>query len=136
MLNGIQNPHQRRITARTMLDLFRLWSATFLDSDRFGVKSGDLLILAAVLVGQLEGRPMNASKLSDYSGIPRPTVVRMLRTMGRRGMIERVDKNGFIASPSMMNTPQAIACAGKARALIVEMGGELSKLDSDAIAPR
>jgi DNA-binding transcriptional ArsR family regulator len=59
------------------------------DQENFGAHAGDLLIRSAVYLGTIEGRPMTAAKLATYVGIPRPTVVRHLRALERRGLVVR-----------------------------------------------
>ena len=47
----------------------------------FGKKPADhslLLIGSAIMVGHAEDRPMNATKISHYVGLPRSTVIRKL----------------------------------------------------------
>lgn len=57
--------------------------------ERYGAQVDDLLIRAAVYLGTVEGRPMTASKLATYVGIPRPTVLRRLHALERRRIVER-----------------------------------------------
>lgn len=57
---------------------------------RFGSRTHLLLIGAAVYTSTIEGRPMTASKLAAFVGMPRPTVIRRLRTLSRLGAVERV----------------------------------------------
>lgn len=56
---------------------------------RFGTQVGDLLVRAGIYLGTIEAQPMTAAKLAAYVGIPRPTVVRRLRALERRGLVER-----------------------------------------------
>lgn len=57
----------------------------------FGTRAGDLLLRSAIYVGTVEGRPLTVAKLATYVGIPRPTVVRRLRELERRGLVVRID---------------------------------------------
>ncbi|MGL3208667.1 helix-turn-helix domain-containing protein [Bradyrhizobium sp. BR 1433] len=56
---------------------------------KFGSHAGDLLIDTAVFIGTVEERPMTATKLANYVGMPRPTVIRRLNILRRRGSVER-----------------------------------------------
>lgn len=56
---------------------------------QFGSRTHLLLIGAAVFLGTIEGRPLTATKLAAFVGMPRATVIRRLRTLCRRGAIER-----------------------------------------------
>ena len=58
----------------------------------FGGKPVDyslLLIGSAVIVGHAENRPMNATKISHYVGLPRSTVIRKLNEFSRTGVVAR-----------------------------------------------
>jgi hypothetical protein len=58
----------------------------------FGDKPADhslLLIGSAVMVGHAEKRPMNATKIAQYIGLPRTTVIRKLNEFLRAGVIAR-----------------------------------------------
>jgi DNA-binding MarR family transcriptional regulator len=57
----------------------------------FGTRASDLLLRSAIYVGTVEGRPLTVAKLATYVGIPRPTVVRRLRALERRGLVVRID---------------------------------------------
>jgi predicted transcriptional regulator len=58
----------------------------------FGKKPADhslLLIGSAIMVGHAENRPMNATKISHYVGLPRSTVIRKLNELLRTGVVAR-----------------------------------------------
>lgn len=56
----------------------------------FGSRLPLLMISAAVYLGTIEGRPMTASKLALFVGMPRASVIRRLGALCRRGAVERV----------------------------------------------
>ena len=85
----IVETQQRAQLTRTILDAMRRFSAGLVPTERFGAHADDLALFAGLLIGTAEGRPMNASKLAHYVGIPRPTVIRKLNALARRGMVER-----------------------------------------------
>lgn len=57
---------------------------------QFGSRVGLLLIGAAVYVGTIEGKPMTASKLADFVGMPRATVIRRLGRLRRLGIVDKI----------------------------------------------
>jgi DNA-binding MarR family transcriptional regulator len=57
--------------------------------EQFGSRTNLLLIGIAIYLGTIEGRPLTASKLAAYVGMPRASVIRRLRTLCRRGAVER-----------------------------------------------
>jgi len=56
-----------------------------------------LIVYGAVLIGHAEGRPMNASKLSHYLGVPRTTVLRKLDELIAKNMVERRENFYFVS---------------------------------------
>jgi len=58
----------------------------------FGKKPADhslLLIGSAIMVGHAEDKPMNATKIAQYIGLPRSTVIRKLNQFLEAGVIAR-----------------------------------------------
>jgi hypothetical protein len=58
----------------------------------FGEKAADhslLLIGTAIMIGHAENRPLNATKIAHYIGMPRSSVVRKLNEFLRAGVIAR-----------------------------------------------
>jgi predicted transcriptional regulator len=67
----------------------------------FGKNPADhslLLIGTAIMVGHAENKPMNATKIAHYVGLPRSTVIRKLNEFLRIGVIVRQD-NVYLLSP-------------------------------------
>lgn len=79
--------------ARLWVELTRQLHATVAPDlqDQFGSRVPLLLIGAAVYLSTVEGRPMTASKLADYVGMPRATVIRRLDMLRRLGVVERIN---------------------------------------------
>lgn len=77
----------------------RALSWALLKQRRFASNAPDALLLAAVAIGDLEGRPMGAYKLSAYVGMPRGTVIRRLAAMMRAGLVERDDRRRYVLTP-------------------------------------
>jgi predicted transcriptional regulator len=66
----------------------------------FGQKRADhslLLIGAAIMVGHAENKPMNATKIAHYVGLPRSTIVRKLKEFLDSGVITR-EGNAYLLS--------------------------------------
>lgn len=128
MTQKIHNASQRALVARALLDALRAFGAAYLGHKRFGARADELVLLAAVFVGQAEGRPMNASKLADYAGMPRPNVIRKLQALARRGVLERID-SGLYALPACVVNGAAVLRAADAsrkriRSAAAAMGGQ------------
>jgi hypothetical protein len=121
---------ERRIVAKTFIDLTRLMRSVVFED--VPVEPADpssataLLVSAAILIGHVEGRPMNASKLSLYLALPRTTVLRHLRELQRLGVIK--NRNGWYelteerAAASSPHIPSAIRVLSKACTSLREIG--------------
>jgi hypothetical protein len=84
-------------------------------------------IHAIITLGHLEGRPFNASNLSEYLDIPRTTVIRKLRWLIEEGFIEQKGRTYYLA-PKYMNLPDEVYT--KLFDAIQRLSAELSKTDS------
>ena len=85
--NPIMHRLERLALARAYIALTRV-----MVNSVFGKKPVDhslLLIGCAIMVGHAEGRPMNATKIAHYIGLPRMTVIRKLNEFLRSGVIAR-----------------------------------------------
>lgn len=120
--------------ARMLLDILRTLSVAYSGTVRFGSRADDTALLLAIFIGQAEGRPMTPHKLADFGGLPRPTVVRRIKSMMDEGLLVR-DKQGHIGLPiDKLNSPNVLASVEASLHLIHNASAELSRLDSVAIA--
>ncbi|QMP19198.1 hypothetical protein [Pseudomonas phage Persinger] len=107
----------------------------YFDSARPADRVNDMLICGALVVGQAEGHPLNASKVSEWTTMARPTVIRRLAVLEKKGFVQR-HGNVFRVSDDRVNAG-AIEEAGKAaRGLILNAAAQLSKLDTKGVARR
>lgn len=84
------SPHDRDVAAIADLVLHFYAAPSPAGTGRGSLRlaSADLNAIAfAVLVSEDDGRPMNPSKLSDFAGLPRPTLYRKLESLRREGVI-------------------------------------------------
>jgi DNA-binding IclR family transcriptional regulator len=88
-------------------------------------------IQAIIALGHLEGRPFNASNISDYLGIPRTTVIRKLRWLIEEGFIEQKGRTYYLA-PKYMNLPDEVYT--KLFDAIHRLNAELSKMNGRSSA--
>lgn len=115
------------------LEIMRLFCRAYFNQTRFGSCTSDMALLGAILVGQAEGRAMNSSKLAEFAGIPRGTVIRRLSILIKKGIVERHGDAFEIHAP-IINSAQATAAAVSARKVIVDAAAKLSRMDTLAIA--
>lgn len=124
------------IVSRLVLALMRKISRDLLNDDRFGTRADDVVLCCAIFVGLGENRPMTASKLAEYAGMPRPTVIRKLRELERVGLVRVLSNKRVILVGDMIGTDAARAATEAFTRLINSAAMKLSKLDSAAIAGR
>lgn len=104
-----------------MLEAARLLSRAWFPGRRYASRADDLILIGALFIGTAEGRPMNASKLSDYAGLPRSTVIRKLAAMERRGVVVKVG-GGFALSANAMNSVAAVEAAQAVAKVLSKLG--------------
>ena len=60
-----------------------------------------MLLLAGVMVGGTEGRPMTAYTLAQYVGMPHPTVFRRLPVLAARGLVQKLDGGEYVTGQAL-----------------------------------
>jgi hypothetical protein len=85
-------PAERRILSQFLIALVRLSSAWRRVPCSEGL--GSTMILSAVILGAVEGRPFKSLKLAKYLNIPRTTLLRRIQVMIEDGFVE-VSPDGF-----------------------------------------
>lgn len=135
MITGVNQSAQRLAIATLMLAMVRhMNSQDITRSEHFGSSADELLIFLAVIVGQLEGRPMTAGKLATYAGVPRATADRKLKTMVARGIVQRSYSGAFTVPLERINCPEQVEACTKVQALIRQTADRLSKMGSGSVA--
>ncbi|MGA7438779.1 MAG: hypothetical protein WBW32_11715 [Luteibacter sp.] len=114
-----------------MLDVLRTFGAAYLGTDRFGTHADELALLMAVLIGTAESRPMTAAKIAGYAGVPRPSAVRKLDRLARRGVLEKIGRR-YVLPASVADSAPVMRAAGEARKRIRRAADAMDMLnDSD-----
>ena len=67
MPSNTTQQHQRVVVAQFTLDMQRVFGEAYFKTERFGSRTNYLLPYAGLFIGQVEGRPLNASKLAEFS---------------------------------------------------------------------
>lgn len=119
------NDAARVTVLRLLLDVARILSAGVLGKDRQATHADELLLVAAVFIGQAEGKPMKAAKLATYAGMPRPTAIRKLKAFQARGMVHLVDGGRYVLAPGIMDTPEAHKALREAAKRVALLAGGL-----------
>lgn len=132
MPRRIKDLQRRTISLKMAVEIILQLCAVMFPGRRPGECVVEMLVTSAVLVGQFEGRTMNASKIADYVGVARPTVIRKLARMEREGLVFR-SGNGFLAFLDLLNSPQAIQSSERINALIINAAAALSRMDTESL---
>ncbi|SDC05741.1 IclR helix-turn-helix domain-containing protein [Bradyrhizobium brasilense] len=87
-----QQPPKLYYIARLWIELSQQLERTMIPSTRArpSARSGLVQVGTAVFIGTVEDRPMTATNVADYIGIPRSTVIRHLRTLRRDGRVQEI----------------------------------------------
>jgi len=104
----------------------------------FGKKPVDhslLLIGCAIMVGHAENRPMNATKIAHYIGLPRSTVIRKLKEFLRAGVIARHGNVYLLSEKRAYNQTKYVTEAMRIFRT-AEKGLEASKLETRNLEAR
>lgn len=127
---SIRNLQQRVLLTKMVIDTLRLYGAEYFKSDAFAMQLDDLMLFGAVFIGQAEGRPMNVSTLARYSGVPRPSAIRKLKSMVDAGKIVHDLDGSYCIPVARLNKPSALSVSAKVAAIVINTSRELSKLDT------
>lgn len=117
------------IAVKLMLRLTSLISAHRLGDKNHGSRADDVMLLCAIFVGQHENRPMTASKLAQYVGIPRPTVVRKLQAMKAAGLVA-ISAAGHVITLELPDLNVDWQYVSAAVTAIKDAATKLSKMDA------
>lgn len=135
MPRAIKNGEHRKVVLKMTIDIAVAFCKAYFDGNRPADHLNDMLICAALIVGQVEGHPLNASKVADWVAMARPTVIRRLAALEKRGIVQRTGLT-FKVREEVANSERVLAVGVEARSLIMSAAAQLSKLDSKAIARR
>lgn len=125
----------RSLLIRLFLEMARGQSVAYLGESLYGIHVDEVILCCCVALGQLEGRPMNASELSAYAGMPRTTVLRKMAVLKKRGFIAEEKHGKFsVLNPDKANRKELIALMAAHVKLIHKASRELSKLDTKTFA--
>lgn len=129
MAERIALAQQRLVICRLFLELSRLAAATYIGTDLHGASADELMLLCAVAVGHLEGRPMVAAKIAEYAGITRPSAHRKLLALQARGMVARQEDGAYCLHTEGLNSAPIVRLVRALSSQIKEAANHLSKLD-------
>jgi hypothetical protein len=133
MTQRIKNGAERAIVYQMVIDIVKRFDDAYKAYHGRGSSLGSsletYLIVAAVLIGEMENRLFSAHKLSSYLGLARGTVQRKLDHLESVGAVERVGTKyrvGDICAREAEHVP------GMAN-IVVNAAAKLSKVDTEEV---
>ncbi len=75
------------VSARLVIDLMRSIVEIALREKNTASHADLALLCAALFIAQAEGQSLTSAKLAAYAGMPRPSAIRKLRELARRGIV-------------------------------------------------
>lgn len=111
-------------------DIFRLSHPAAFEDEHHGSRATDILLLGGVFIGTAEGRPMNASKLSTFVGVPRATVIRRMAELEGDGLVRRVGAAYVFDFAAAAGRPRYNTVSAELQRVVLRTATALSKLDT------
>lgn len=130
----IEGAEEREIHLQFLLDLMR--AITAWRSVPMTPSVDEVLILSAVGLGALEGRPFRAAKLADFLGINRSTLLRRLANLVEQGWVTPTDDSHYVPVLGAINAPPLRDVTDRVTDLILRAATDLDRLGESRKCPR
>lgn len=119
---------ERLIIARLVLDIMRARAKHYYPEMGIAASYEMQLVATAVFVGHMSKRPMGASELARFLEMPRPTLLRKMAVLIKRGIIVKKG-NVYCINPEAVNGRGMDAIVRDNIRRIQDAAKSLSKLD-------
>jgi hypothetical protein len=127
----VTRPRHRAAILRAVIGIMRLDGEAYQGTSRLGPAVENSLIIQAIVLGQADGRPMTASDIAGYLGVPRSTVIHRIDRMPKRIGVMRHKRGRRVEySIAIANDPKVIAALVEECKAITVACRELSKPDT------
>ena len=128
---------KREMMARLILTSLRMITEEYLQEPRLASVSDVALLLLAIRLAQLQGRPLTPAKAAQYVGIPRATALRKLKDLEARGLVSLTrDGNCLMIPEDRLGSEGMQQAVAKIERMIHETSAALSKMDTRTLASR
>jgi biotin operon repressor len=117
---------QTLIVSHMLVDCVRTAHSVAFSYKHIGASFEDMFVSFAVLIGTAEGRPMSATKLAGYLGMPRTNVLRALAKLQKQKFVYRVGY-AYLTDLDLLSGRAAKVMAKHAK-IIARAHAELEKL--------
>lgn len=131
----IDFPHQRGLLAKAMIEGLRTYCRAYFHSETLDDHLPDIVIVLAIITGQAEEKPLTASDIAAYTGLPRATVIRRIRKMVATGFAGYGSDGRRQPVYNMhVNNPEVVEEIVKLLGRIKRLNDEVSKMDGKPLA--
>ena len=118
---------RQRVYFRFLMDLARVLATA--KREQSPPRPDRLLVLCAVALGTIEGRPFRVAKLAEYLGMPRTSVLRRLEELEAEDWITYSEKGHVLTRPERLAEPQISAVCDTVSTLIHRAHRELLEIE-------
>ena len=132
--NVITHRRERLAVALMLIDVMRVIAKRIDSEEKFGSVADVSMLYLAVYVGQAEGLPPTAYKVSLFTGISRPTTIRKLSALVSNGVMRRDAQGRHSIAPEVLNSPIAVDDFRRIVASVRAASDVLSKMDNLTMA--
>lgn len=121
------------IVARMLVDCVHVIHADAYSPKHIGASLEEMFISFAVHIGTAEDRPMSATKIAGFLGVPRTNVLRALSALKRKGIVYSVG-NVYLTNVDRLAKRITPTLIKKQTKNITRAYAELAKLESSTLA--
>lgn len=126
----IDYARERLVIARLVLAIMRARAEHYYPELGLAASYELQMVATAVFIGHLGQHPLGATEIGRMIGMPRPTVLRKLATLIRRGIVVKKGR-GYCLVPEAVNGPGIRAIVRGNIRRIRAAAKELSKMDEN-----
>lgn len=118
---------ERAVLARLVVEMMRTLLTA--QTPRGTERMDNAVIIAAVTLASIQGRPLRPKKLADYIGIPRTSLLRRLDELAEVGWVTREPNGHITIRPDRLNAAEVDIICDKLSTLIHKTHHELLELE-------
>jgi hypothetical protein len=126
----IKAARQRLVMIRFMIDTMRILHGAYAPiQEPFGTRLETFFVGFCVVLGDIEGKPLSASKIAAYLHMPRTTVMRRLKRLENWDIVYRHGRRYHVRDTTL-NSLIGMRSYLQIRLMISKAAEELSALDT------
>lgn len=121
-------PHRtiRDVGGRLIIEILRTGHLAYFSDVPFVEAVEAELIVIVVMIAELDGNPFTTARLARDLQMPRPTLIRRIAYLEKKGALTRDEQSKLRISRSMIASPAGDRSAARVRQLIVDAAKALS----------